>query len=111
MKRLVAAALVFALVLAPVGLQAAEKAKAPAKPVVKKTVVPGAKAPVFSVINAKGKVVKLKTLTDKEPKQRDVRTNCSHQPSTSSIFKKGARSLAIGCKSFMRLVNSSFSKP
>ena len=65
MKRLVAASLVFALILAPAGLQGAEKAKAKAKAKpVKKTVVPGAKAPAFSVLNAKGKVVKLKTLTD-----------------------------------------------
>ena len=45
MKRLVAASLVFALILAPAGLQGAEKAKAKAKAKpVKKTVVPGAKA-------------------------------------------------------------------
>ena len=62
MKRLVAAALVFGLIVAPAGLQAAEKA--PAKPV-KKTVVPGAKAPAFSVLNARGKVVKVPRRTSK----------------------------------------------
>ena len=80
MKRLVAAALVFALILAPAGLQGAEKAKAKgkgkAKPV-KKTVVPGSKAPVFSVINAKGKVVKLKSLTDKGPVLVRLTCGCS----------------------------------
>ena len=78
MKRLVAAALVFGLILAPAGLKAAEKApaKAPAKPV-KKTVVPGAKAPVLSVINAKGKVVKLKSLTDKGPVLVRLTCGCS----------------------------------
>ena len=78
MKRLLAAALVFALLLAPAGLQAADKGKAKAaKAPVKKTVVPGAKAPVFSVINAKGKVVKLKSLTDKGPVLVRLTCGCS----------------------------------
>ena len=78
MKRLVAASLVFALILAPAGLQGAEKAKAKAKAKpVKKTVIPGAKAPVFSVINAKGKVVKLKSLTDKGPVLVRLTCGCS----------------------------------
>ena len=76
MKRLIAATLVLALILAPAGLQAAEKAKAKAKPV-KKTVIPGSKAPAFSVINAKGKIVKLKSLTDKGPVLVRLTCGCS----------------------------------
>ena len=78
MKRLVATALVFAVMLAPAGLQSAEKAKAKAKAKpVKKTVVTGSQAPVFSVIDAKGKVVKLKSLTDKGPVLVRLTCGCS----------------------------------
>ncbi len=77
MTRLVSAVLVFSVMLIPVDLQSAEKSKAPAKPVVKKTVVPGSQAPSFSVINAKGKVVKLKALTDKGPVLVRLTCGCS----------------------------------
>ena len=77
MTRLVSAVLVFSVMLVPVDLQSAEKSKAPAKPVVKKTVVPGSQAPAFAVINAKGKVVKLKALTDKGPVLVRLTCGCS----------------------------------
>ena len=78
MKRLVAVAVMFALMLAPAGLQAAEKEKAAkAKAPVKKTVIPGSQAPDFKITNAKGKIVTLKSLTKKGPVLVRLTCGCS----------------------------------
>ncbi|GIT30304.1 MAG: hypothetical protein Ct9H300mP1_23500 [Planctomycetaceae bacterium] len=62
--------------LAPAGFQGARRREGQSQ-AVKKTVVPGAKAPAFSVLNAKGKVVKLKTPTDKGPVLVRLTCGCS----------------------------------
>lgn len=78
MKRLVAVAVMLALILAPAGLQAAEKEKAAkAKAPVKKTVIPGSQAPDFKITNAKGKIVTLKSLTKKGPVLVRLTCGCS----------------------------------
>jgi len=77
MKRLLGMVLVAALVAAPAGLLAAEKKPQKKAPVVKKTVVEGAKAPDFKVRNAKGKIITLAELTKKGPVLVRLTCGCS----------------------------------
>ena len=102
MRSLLCAALGMAMLATPVVLQAAEKKAAKAAPE-KKTVVVGAKAPVFKIKDSDGKLIDLQKLTEKGPVLVRLTCGCSGCDKELAYFQalhkeyegKGLTSLAI----------------
>lgn len=102
MRSFLCAALGMAMLATPVVLQAAEKKAAKAAPE-KKTVVVGAKAPVFKIKDSDGKLIDLQKLTEKGPVLVRLTCGCSGCDKELAYFQalhkeyegKGLTSLAI----------------
>ncbi len=102
MRSFLCAALGMAMLATPVVLQAAEKKAAKAAPE-KKTVVVGAKAPVFKIKDSDGNWIDLQKLTEKGPVLVRLTCGCSGCDKELAYFQalhkeyegKGLTSLAI----------------